>query len=103
MSLPGIPTFFVGYVTCWVAFCLLATAILVLDRGRLRGEWRPYLSFLCVPWKVALFVPALLFITFAGRYTDDETWDVVTGLGMSILTFLTAPWSLGLLFQVLAG
>jgi hypothetical protein len=103
MNSPGIPTFFVKYVACWVTFCLLAAAILVLDRDRLRLEWRRYLSFLCMPWKVALFVPALLFVTFAGRYTDDETWDVVTGSGMSVLTFLTAPWSLGLVFQALTG
>jgi hypothetical protein len=32
-----------------------------------------------VPWKLRLFVPALLFVTFAGRFTNDETWDVVTG------------------------
>jgi hypothetical protein len=34
-----------------------------------------------------------------GRFTDDETWDVVTGAGMSILTFLFAPWSIGLAYQ----
>jgi hypothetical protein len=99
----GIPAFFVKYVACWVAFCLLAAGILVMDRARLRLEWRAYLSFLCVPWKLALFVPALLFVTFGGRYTDDETWDIVTGSGMSVLTFLTAPWALGLVFQVFVG
>jgi hypothetical protein len=45
-------------------------------------EWREYLSFHGVPWKLCLFVPALLFVTFAGRYTNDETWDLVTGSGM---------------------
>jgi hypothetical protein len=48
-------------------------------------------------------VPALLFVTFAGRFTNDETWDVVTGSGMAILTFLTAPWVVGLIYQVLRG
>ena len=98
-----IPAFYVRYVACWVAFCVLAAAILVVDRDRVRPEWRKYLGFLCVKWKLALFVPAFLFVTFAGRYTDDETWDIVTGSGMSILTFLTAPWSVGLVYQVRAG
>ena len=88
------------YVACWAAFCVLAAAILVHDRRRLIAEWRGYLRFLLVPWKVALFVPALLFVTFAGRFTDDETWDVVTGGGMSIFTYLTAAWAIGLLWQV---
>ena len=46
-------------------------------------------------------MPAFLFVTFAGRYTDDETWDWVTGSGMAILTFLTAPWVVELIYQVL--
>ena len=92
-----------AYVACWATFVLVAVAILVHDRRRLLPEWRTYLRFLVLPWKVALFVPALLFVTFAGRYTDDETWDVVTGSGMSILTYLTAAWAIGLLWQVRRG
>jgi hypothetical protein len=91
------------YVVCWAAFCVLAVAILVHDRRRLLPEWRAYLRFLLLPWKVALFVPAWLFVTFAGRFTDDETWDVVTGSGMSILTYLTAAWAVGLFWQVREG
>lgn len=95
--------FLVRYTVAWVCFCLVAVFILVWDRKRLVPEWREYISFLCVPWKLCLFVPALLFVTFAGRYTNDETWDVVTGSGMAILTFVTAPWSIGLIYQVFVG
>ena len=42
----------------------------------------------------------LVFVTFAGSFTDDETRDVVTGSGMAVLTFLTAPWSVGVAYQV---
>jgi hypothetical protein len=92
--------FFVIYVAMWASFCLVAAAILVWDRKRLVPEWCEYLQFLTVPWKLCLFVPALIFLTFAGRYTDDETWDWVTGSGMALLTFLTAPWAIGLVYQV---
>jgi hypothetical protein len=89
-----------GYIYGWVSFCVIALAILVYDRKVLVSRWRDYLRLLCVPWKLVLFVPALLFVTFAGRLTDDETWDVVTGGGMSILTYSTAPWSVGLFYRV---
>jgi hypothetical protein len=36
-------------------------------------------------------------------FTNDETWDAVTGAGMAVLTFLTAPWSVGLGYQVVVG
>lgn len=82
---------------------MVAIGILVRDRKRLAAELPSYLRFLAIPWKLCLFVPAFLFVTFAGRYTDDETWDIVTGGGMSLLTFLTAPWAAGVVWQVLTG
>jgi hypothetical protein len=99
----SISPFFVKYIAIWAAICCLAVAILVWDRKRLMSEGREYWRFLAVPWKLWLFVPAFLFVTFAGRFTNDETWDVVTGSGMAILTFLTAPWSIGVIYQVFVG
>ena len=74
------------YVAGWIAFCLLAVGILVSDRIPVRGELQQYWAYLTMPWKLAIFAPAFLFVSFAGRFTDDETWDVVTGGGMSVLT-----------------
>jgi hypothetical protein len=103
MRVLSVSPFFLKYIAIWTAFCLIAAGILVWDRKRLVSEWREYSRFLSVPWKLCLFAPALIFVTFAGRYTNDETWDPVTGAGMAILTFLTAPWSIGLMYQVLVG
>ena len=103
MNAAGISPFFVKYIAIWTSFCLVALLILAWDRKRLLPEWREYWRFLCVPWKVCLFVPAFFFVTVAGRLTDDETWDWVTGSGMAILTFLTAPWVVGLIYLVFVG
>src|ERR1700721_1833953 len=103
MNAAGISPFFVKYIAIWTSFCLVALLILAWDRKRLLPEWREYRRFLCVPWKVCLFVPAFFFVTFAGRLTDDETWDWGTGSGGGILTFLTAPWVVGLIYQVFVG
>jgi hypothetical protein len=91
------------YILVWGSYCLLASVILVQDRKTLLPEWRHYLRFLSITWKLAVFAPAFLFVCLAGRFTEDETWDFVTGSGMSILTFLTAPWSVGLFYQVFTG
>ena len=85
------------YIACWCAFTLLAAFI---AWRYVRLAWRDALAFLLVPWKVAVFVPAILFVSFAGRFTDDETWDVVSGSGMSILTVVTAWWSVGTAVRV---
>jgi hypothetical protein len=91
------------YVVGWLVFCLFAAGIVIHDRARIGPELGRYREYLFVPWKLAVFLPAFLFVTCAGRFTDDETWDFVTGGGMSLLAFLTAPWCLGLLFMVITG
>jgi hypothetical protein len=98
-----ISPFFVKYIAAWVSFCLAAVILTVRDKRTLFPEWRSYVVFLFVPWKLCLFAIAFVFVTFAGRYTNDESWDWVTGSGMSLLTFLTAPWSVGTIYQVLVG
>jgi hypothetical protein len=91
--------FLVRYVMCWSLFCIGAAVLAT----RLSLEPLENLRFLLVPWKVAVFVPAIVFVTFAGRYTDDETWDVVTGFGMSALTVLTSAWAVGTTWKVFTG
>lgn len=81
-----------GYVAAWSAFCV-AAALVAIRTVSLRS--RDVVAFLTVPWKLAVFVPAILFVGFAGRFTDDETWDLVTGFGMGILTFGTSWWAVG--------
>ncbi len=95
--------FLATYTVCWISFCFLALFIMFKDRKQLRLEWRDYLRFLCVPWKLSIFALAFLFVTFAGHFTDDETWDIITGSVMSLLTFFTAPWSLGLVYKVVTA
>lgn len=92
--------FLLRYLVSWLAFCLLAVVLFVKD---VRVAWRAHANALLVPWRLALFVPALVFVTFAGRYTDDETWDSICGGGMALLTFLTAGFSIGTLGRALRG
>src|ERR1700760_770931 len=91
------------YLAGWIGICVLAVTMLIAERRSLESEFRAYLKFLSLPWKVISFALAFLFVTFAGRYTNDETWDFATGGGMSILTFATAPWAVGTAYRVLTG
>lgn len=100
VKLGGMTPFLKGYLLAWLVFCLAAAAIAVRT-VRLRPA--DAFAFLRAPWKIALFGPAVLFVTFAGRFTDDETWDVVSGGGMSVLTVATAWWAVGATAQVLRG
>lgn len=93
----GVTPFLRIYASAWLLFGALAVAVAI--RG-VRVPLRDSLRFMAAPWKVALFVPAIAFVTFAGRFTDDETWDVVSGGGMAVLTAATAWWSVGTLARL---
>lgn len=90
--------FFQLYMSAWLFACGMAIGIISRNPTRY-GLNRAYLSFLTVPWKLCLFAPAFVFVTFAGQFAFDDTWDVVNGAGMSLLTFATAPWATGVFFK----
>lgn len=93
-------SFLLKYLVFWVSACALALVLALKD---VRLDWRDAVAFVTQGWKLALFGPAVVFVTFAGAWTDDETWDVVTGAGMSWLTVLTAWWAVGAAAQVVTG
>jgi thiol-disulfide isomerase/thioredoxin len=51
------------YVVGWVGFCLMAGAILVRDRVRVRVDLRCYWVYLTMPWKLGILI-CYLFIQF---------------------------------------
>jgi hypothetical protein len=89
-----------AYLACWLLFCALAA---LLAAKYVRVPLRDVRSFLLAPWKLALFVPGIVFVTLAGHFTDDETWDIGSGGIMSICTVLTAWWATGTFARVIRG
>jgi hypothetical protein len=86
------------YMVSWLFLCGVALGLISRNPSNY-GFNRRYAAFLFLPWKIAVFTPAFIFVTFAGQFSFDDTWDYVNGAGMSILTFLTAPWAVGVLFK----
>lgn len=93
-------SFLVRYLVGWVAVCLLAVIVFVKD---VQVDWAAHARALVVPWRLALFLPAIAFVTWAGRFTDDETWDAWCGGGMAVLTFFTSGYAIGVLARGLRG
>jgi hypothetical protein len=98
----NLPIGFQVYLALWSAACAISVAVALRDRV-ITTDLRAYVRFLAVPWKVAVFVLAALFVTFAGQFAFDDTWDFVTGGGMSALTYVTAPWAVGTAYLVATG
>lgn len=99
----GSDPFFHWYVGIWGAACVVALAMVLADRRAYSIATPAYARFLCVPWKLVAFAIAGTGMTVVAPYTVDPTWDYYDAAFMSVLTFLTAPWSTGTLDLVLRG
>ncbi|MBB6584965.1 hypothetical protein [Ralstonia solanacearum] len=91
---------YIAYMAAWGTLCALALIIYIKDKKSFGFSSNRYLGFLLIKWKVWTFLCATTGITLIAPYTGDPTWDYVDALLMSILTFISAPWSIGALHLV---
>lgn len=87
-----------GYLAAWLLACAIAAVAAWRIRGELRARYAGYGAFLGERWKLATFTLAAVSFMVVAPWTGDPTWDWFDALFMSVLTFLTAPWAVGVLF-----
>jgi hypothetical protein len=95
--------FFTAYLLVWSSACMAAVGIFVYRFKTWEITRRAYWQFLLQPWKMVSFALAALGLIFIAPYTGDITWDYYDAAFMSILTFVTAPWTVGALYNTLRG
>lgn len=93
------PVFFKFYMGLWLVACLSAIFLMINNRDHLEIFDGEYWRSLFQKWKLISFGVALVCITLVAPYTGDPTWDYVDAIFMSVLTFLTAPWAVGVLYR----
>lgn len=87
------------YMAGWILLCLLALFFLLKYSQQFAFSQQAYWRFLFQPWKTITFLLAAIPMVLLAPYSGDPTWDYVDASFMSILTFLTAPWSIGTVFR----
>ena len=87
------------YTVAWLLCVALALAHVWLMRRDYANDYRGYAAFLFAPWKAITFVIATIGITVVAPYTGDPTWDYIDAPMMAVLTYLTAPWVMGVLYH----
>ena len=92
-------TFFYSYIACWSSACIIALVILLQNRNTIILFHKSYWRFLLTAWKLTTFLIATSAFIILAPYTGDATWDYYDAAFMSILTYMTAPWSIGILFR----
>ena len=92
-------TFFYYYIATWATTCVIAIILMVQNSKTIILFQKEYWDFLLIKWKLATFFTALSAFVILAPYTGDPTWDYYDAAFMSILTFMSAPWSIGTLFR----
>lgn len=89
----------VPYILAWSVLVLVAALVAVRERRAIAEGARGYVASLLVPWKLCVFGLAFAFFVLAAPYTGDPTWDWKDGGLMSLCTYLTAPWAVGVVVR----
>ena len=93
------PLAFKIYMATWSMACVVAAILIYARRREIALFDRAYWLMLLQGWKIISFVIAWVTFTVMAPYTGDPTWDYVDASFMSILTYVTAPWVVGILFR----
>ena len=92
-------SFFYYYIATWATACVIAIVLMVQNYNSIILFQKDYWNFLKIKWKLTTFLIATSAFIILAPYTGDPTWDYYDAAFMSILTFMTAPWSVGTLFR----
>lgn len=91
--------FFYTYIATWATACVIALFLMGKNYKTIILFQKNYWDFLKIKWKLTTFITATSAFVILAPYTGDPTWDYYDAAFMSILTFITAPWSVGTLFR----
>jgi hypothetical protein len=92
-------SFFKFYITSWSVACLTGLFLFIKDRKSFALSRIEYWRFILMPWRAATFIIACSGMIVIAPYTGDPTWDYFDAFFMSFLTYLTAPWATGALYN----
>ena len=96
-------SFFHAYFACWLAATLVAVSLIVRWDGAPELFMPRYWRFLAPAWKTGTFFVSVVAFCILSRYSNDPTWDMPESILLSILTFATAPWSVGVVLRHMHG
>ena len=96
-------TTFKLYIISWSTACLVALFLFIKGRKSFALSQVEYWQFILTPWRVTTFTIASLGMIVIAPYTGDPTWDYFDAFFMSVLTYLTAPWAMGAIYNVAKG
>ncbi len=92
-------SFLTVYIITWMMTTLLMGVLVFLHRLTLTYFSRKYWRHLGQLWKIISFLMAMILLSAISIIANDPTWDIPESIIMVTLTFLTAPWAVGIIYR----
>jgi hypothetical protein len=89
------------YPASWMIATAVAIAVAIRHRAQLIICRRDYWRWLLAPWKLTTFAIAAAGLIAIAPLMHDPYWDRVDAAFMAVLTFMTAPWAVGVVWRSL--
>ncbi len=89
----------INYLAVSVSICGLCLLAAMADGKRFISLYKGYCDFLAVPWKIATFFISSSILMGVVPYVHDRSWDYLDSFFMSVLTFVTSPWAIAIIFR----
>lgn len=96
-------SFYIAYIATYLLACLVALWLYWKDPVQFYISRKTYWRFVSEPWKLISFGIAATGMVVVGPYTVDPTWDYIDAGFMSVFTYATAPWVMGVLYRLVRG
>lgn len=87
------------YIAMWMIATFLMMIFVFLHRKTLTYFSRQYWWHIWKPWKIVTFFVAMIGLSAISLIANDPTWDIPESIIMVTLTFLTAPWVVGVIYR----
>lgn len=87
------------YLISWALISSILFLAAVADRRTFFNLYKGYFEFLTLKWKILTFIVSGITLVGLVPVAHDRTWDYIDASFMSVLTFVTAPWAVSVLFR----
>lgn len=82
-----------------ILFLLILFLVLWRNKSQLLKDYRNYFKFLLEIKRFLSFLLATLILILCGLFANDPTWDIPISTIMAVLTYFTAPWTIGVIYK----
>jgi len=87
------------YFYTWIMLTLVGLFFIIKNHKELLLFKKKYFIFLLRSWKFGSFILASTILCYISTFGYDPTWDIPETIIMAVLTYWTAPYTVGTIYR----